>query len=422
MTHIVVIGGGFAGVWSAAGAVRAARAAKHAGRDMHVTLISGGDDLVLRPRLYEEDPQSKRVPLDRVLGPIGVRRITATVTGIDVEAHTVQAVGRGGEDVRLGYDKLVLASGSRLVRPGFPGAHNMFDVDTLVSASALDHHVRSLPRRRTAAGRYTAVVVGAGFTGLEIATALVDRLHAVADPHGAGDEVRVVLVDRADVLGPELGPGPRPYIEASVDRLKIERRLGSTVASVTPDAIELSGGETIATATVVWTAGVIASPLTAQIPADRDKLGRLSVDAYMRVKGVPDVYAAGDTAAVLVEDDHYTTQSCQHAQPMGKFAGHNVVADLTDTAALPFGSDIYNTCLDLGPDNAVESKGWDRTIHVTGKEAKILKHNINARWIYPSLDDAEAILAHAGRFSNAEAARKAGTRESDAATVGTGSA
>ncbi|OWA13217.1 dehydrogenase [Streptomyces sp. CS113] len=414
MTHIMVIGGGFAGVWSAAGAIRAARAAGQAGEHIHVTLISGGDDLVLRPRLYEDDPQSKRVALDRILGPIGVRRVTATVTGIDVDARKIKAVERSGEEIQLGYDKLVLATGSQLVRPGFPGAHHMFDIDTLTSASALDHHIRSLSRRTEQTGRYTAVVIGAGFTGLEIATALVDRLRAVADPHDAGERVRVVLVDRADVLGPELGPVPRPYIEASIDQLKIECRLAKTVASVSPDAIELSDGEVIPAATVVWTAGMVASPLTAQIPADRDRLGRLNVDPYMRVSGVSDVYAAGDTAAALVDGDHFTMQSCQHAQPMGKFAGHNVVADLTETPALPFRTDIYNTCLDLGPDNAIETKGWDRTIHVTGEEAKTLKQNINARWIYPSLDDAEAILAHAGRFSNAEASSKAGTHEAAA--------
>ncbi|MEU3188560.1 FAD-dependent oxidoreductase [Streptomyces sp. NPDC006923] len=412
MTHIVVIGGGFAGLWSAAGAVRAARAAGQAGEDIQVTLISGGDDLVLRPRLYEDDPQSKRVPLDRVLGPIGVRRVAATVTGVDTDAHTVQAVDRTGGDVRLSYDKLVLASGSQLIRPDFPGAQNIFDIDTLTSAAALEHHVRDLPGRKPFAGRHTAVVVGAGFTGLEIATALVERLHTIADPHGAGGEVRVVLVDRADVLGPELGSGPRPYIDGVIDELKIERRLGRTVASATPDEVTLSDGEVIPAATVVWTAGMTASPLTAQIPGERDRLGRLSVDAYMRVNGVPDVYAAGDTAVALVEAGHYTMQSCQHAQPMGKFAGHNVVADLTGTAAVPFTSDLYNTCLDLGPHHAVETKGWDRVIHFTGQEAKTLKQNINARWIYPSVDDPDAILAHAGRFSNAEAGKKAGTPES----------
>lgn len=335
MKDVLIIGGGFAGVWSAAGAVRAAREAGAAGDGIRVTLVSGGDDLVIRPRLYEDAPEGMRVALDRVLGPIGVRRVTATVTGIDTEAHMVRAVGRAGEEVDLAYDKLVLATGSQVVRPDFPGSQDVFDVDTLSTAAALDNHVRRLPQQAPSLGRYTAVVVGAGFTGLEIATALSGRLHSIADPHGAAEEVRVVLVDRADVMGPELGPGPRPNIDDAIEELKIDRRLGRTVSSVTRQDVTLSDGEVLPAATVVWTAGMAASPLTAQIPGERDRLGRLSVDAHLQVIGVPDVYAAGDTALASAEEGHTTTQSCQHALPMGKFAGHNVAADLLGSPCSP---------------------------------------------------------------------------------------
>lgn len=401
MKNVLVVGGGFAGVWSAAGAVGAARRAGSTGEELRVTLVSGGDDLVVRPRLYEDDPEGKRVALDRVLGPIGVRRVTATVTGIDTAAHTVRAVERAGGELVLPYDRLVLATGSRLVRPRFPGSEDVFDVDTLSSATALDHHLRRLPGRPVRAGRYTAVVVGAGFTGVEVSTELGGRLRAIADPRGAGEEVRVVLVDRSDILGPELGDGPRSHIEGAVGELKIECRLGRTVASATPEAVTLSDGEVIPAATVVWTAGMAASPLTAQVPGERDRLGRLQVDRYLRVVGVPDVYAAGDTAAAPIEDEgHLTMQSCQHALPMGKFAGHNVAADLLGTEQSPFAPDPYTTTLDLGPAGAVSTEGWDRLVRMTGDEAKRLKQDINTRWIYPPLDDAEQILAAAARFSN----------------------
>ncbi|WP_078942698.1 NAD(P)/FAD-dependent oxidoreductase [Streptomyces viridochromogenes] len=399
MKDVLIIGGGFAGVWSAAGAVRAAREAG-AGDALRVTLVDGGDDMVIRPRLYEDAPEGMRVALDRVLGPIGVRRVTATVTGIDTEAHAVRAVTRTGEELNLSYDKLVLATGSRLIRPDFPGARHIFDVDTLPAAAALDHHLRRLPAEAPSQGRYTAVVVGAGFTGVELATALGERLKAISGAQGATEDARVVLVDLADVVGPELGPGPRPTILDALDELKIERRLGRTVASVTRRDITLSDGEVIPAATVVWTAGMAASPLTAEIPGERDRLGRLSVDEYLRVAGVPDVYAAGDTALAAADDGRTTTQSCQHALPMGKFAGHNVAADLLGTAPLPFTPDPYATCLDLGPADAVYTEGWDRRVALTGPEAKALKKKINETWIYPPTDDAEQLLDQAGRFSN----------------------
>jgi NADH dehydrogenase len=400
MKDVLIIGGGFAGVWCAAGAVRAAREAGVAGEDLRVTLVSGGDDLVIRPRLYEDAPEGMRVALDRVLGPIGVRRVTATVTGIDTEARTVRAVGRDGEELDLAYDKLVLATGSRLVRPDFPGSQDVFDVDTLPAAAALDNHLRRLPDQAPTTTAVYRPGDGAGFTGVEVATSLGERLRAIAAGQGAAGDVRVVLVDRADVVGPELGPGPRPTIDGAIDELKIERRLGRTVASATRQDVTLSDGEVIPAATVVWTAGMAASPLTAQIPGERDRLGRLSVDEHLRVIGVPDVYAAGDTALAAVDEGHTATQSCQHALPMGKFAGHNVAADLLGNALLPFNPDPYVTCLDLGPAGAVFTEGWDRNVALTGQEAKTLKRNINAIWIYPPTDDAEQILAQAGRFSN----------------------
>lgn len=392
MSNILVIGGGFAGVWSAAAAVRAAR---QAGSELSVTLVASGDDLVIRPRLYQDDPDTMRVPLDRVLGPVGVRRIAATVTDIDTRARRVTAIERDGQPAELGYDRLVLASGSQLVRPDLPGAEHLHDVDTLPSAAALQAHLRRLPERPDAPGRFTAVVVGAGFTGLEVATELVERLRTVAEPVGAADAVRVVLVEREDVVGIELGAGPRPDIVRALDDLGVERRLGASVRAVAREGVTLSDGDELPAATVVWTAGVLASPLTAKIPAARDRLGRLEVDEYLRVVGVPEVYAAGDTAAAVAEEGHHVMQSCQHAGPQGRFAGHNVAADLLGLPAQRFAPDPYVTCLDLGAAGAVFTKGWDRAVELTAGEAKRRKRQVNEVWIYPPVDDAEEILRRA---------------------------
>ncbi|MFD7406501.1 NAD(P)/FAD-dependent oxidoreductase [Streptomyces sp. NPDC059866] len=389
MKNILIIGGGFAGVWAAAAAVRAARAHGVPQQQLQVTVVSSGDDLVIRPRLYEADPQVMRVALDRVLGPIGVRRIAATVTDIDTNSRTVNAIVRSGRNTVLGYDRLVLAAGSQLVRPAIPGSEWIFDVDTLDAAAALDHHVRRLPQRPATAGRFTAVVIGAGFTGLEIAAELVARLREVA---GDADDVRVVLVERADVLGPELGEGPRPPISSALSHLGVELRLGKTVELVTDSEVELSDGELIPSSTVIWTAGMAASPLTQCIPGERDRGGRLRVDEFLRVLGAPEVFATGDTAAAVAEAGHTVMQSCQHAIPMGKFAGHNVAADVLGLDLAPFAPNPYVTCLDLGAAGAVVTTGWDRTVQKTREQGKALKRRINAEWIYPPVDDADAIL------------------------------
>ena len=213
MSNVLIIGGGFAGVWAAAGAVRTAREAGSGDDALRVTLIDAGDDMVIRPRLYETDPHRMRVPLDRVLGPIGVRRLAATVTEINTQGRTVRAVTRDGSATELSYDSLVLAAGSRVVRPTISGAEHLFDVDTMPGAAALHGHLARLAdgggvdrgEGADEAGRFTAVVVGAGFTGLEVATELVDRLQVVA----GGRAMRVVLVERAEQVGPELGAESR---------------------------------------------------------------------------------------------------------------------------------------------------------------------------------------------------------------------
>lgn len=388
MSEVLIVGGGFAGVWAAAGAVRARHEAGADEQAVHVTLIDAGDDLVIRPRLYEPGPEGMRVALDRVLGPIGVRRVAATVTGVDTDARTITALGRDGGKLELSYDRLVLAAGSRVLSPPVEGAQHLFDVDTMPAAAALESHIGRLAGRAGGGERFTVVVVGAGFTGIETATELPTRLHEIT----GGDPVRVVLVERADAVGPELGPGPRPEILAALEHAGVEIRLAVSLSSLDHQQAVLSDGTVIRTRTVVWTAGMRASALTEQIPGPRDAIGRLEVDEHFRVVGVDGVYAAGDTAAAVAENGHVVMQSCQHAVPQGKFAGANVAADVLGLPQVPFAPNPYVTCLDLGPHGAVLTTGWDRRVARTGADAKQLKRSINTEWIYPPVDDAQQIL------------------------------
>jgi NADH dehydrogenase len=393
MRKILVIGGGFAGVWSAAAATRVARNHASCAADRpRVTLISDSDELVIRPRLYERDPKQMSVLLDRVLKPIGVERVRARVTEIDTAARTVTTEVDGGQPSVMDYDRLVLAAGSQVVQPNLPGREFLFDVDTITSADRLEQHVQRLAETTHAEGAFSAVVIGAGFTGLEVATELMGRLREISGPDA---RARVVLVDRSDEVGAQLGQGPRPYITSALEELGIEVRLSAAVSEVTASHVRLADGELIPSSTTVWTAGMSASPLTQCIPGERDAIGRLYVDEYLRVPTAPDVYAAGDTAAALVEDGHFAMQSCQHATPFGKFAGHNVAADLLGLEPVAFAPNPYVTCLDLGPAGAVLTTGWERDVQMTGSDAKAFKHRINTEWIYPPVDDEDTILKEA---------------------------
>lgn len=367
--HVLIIGGGFAGVWSAAGAALARERLGGDGR-LRITLVAPGEHLVLRPRLYEPEPDLAVVRLGRILDPIGVRHVRARVTAIDTERRVVVA---GGE--RIGYDRLVLAAGSALVRPrGLPGAERLHDIDTLEGA-------RRLAARRRDRADYSAVVVGAGFVGLEAATALAAR-------------GRVLLVDRSPVAGEPLGPGPRAVIEHALDTLGVERRLGTTLTAVGDGRAVLSDGTEVEADAVVWCAGMRAAALARQISGELDDLGRVPVDR--RLRALPEVFAAGDVAAAAFDAGHTVMQACQHATPLGKVAGHNAAADLLGAPLRDFTPGPYVTCLDLGGAGAVFTRGWDRRVMASGAAGKEIKARIN-RQIHPPVDDAGQILAAADR-------------------------
>jgi NADH dehydrogenase len=139
-----------------------------------------------------------------------------------------------------------------------------------------------------------------------------------------------------------------------------------------------------------------ASPLGGLLPVERDRVGRLPVDQFLRVRGLDGVLAAGDCAWMAIDGTHLSVMSCQHGRPMGRFAGHNAAADLLGLPLLPLRIDYYVTILDLGPWGAVYTEGWERRVISQGLTAKATKHEINCVRIYPPRSGGRgAILAAA---------------------------
>lgn len=399
--RIVVLGGGFAGLWSAIGAARARDAMGAVAGRIEIVLVDQTAWHSIRVRNYEADLDGTRVPLDEVLRPVGVRRLEGIVTGIDVGRRTV-AYEAAGVVQSLAYDRLVFALGSRLARPTIPGlAEHAFDVDTYAAATRLNAHVAGLDRRAPAPGGSTVLVVGGGLTGIETAAEMPGKLRAagIAAP-------RVILADHAACIGADVQQGAQPVIDEALAALGIEARAGVSVAAVDADGATLATGERIAAATVVWCAGMQAHPLTARFPVERDRLGRLPVEPSLKIKGLAAEFAAGDSAWFLVDGVHCSVMSCQHSRPMGRFAGHNVVCDLLGRPMLPLRIDWYTTILDLGSWGAVYTEGWDRRLVAQGAAAKRTKEIINRERIYPPRSgDRQALLEAAAPVVQAPPAR-----------------
>jgi NADH:ubiquinone reductase (H+-translocating) len=268
----------------------------------------------------------------------------------------------------------------------------LFSVDTVAAATRLGAHLRRLYAGPGRPGREAVVIVGAGFAGIEVATEMVARLRAITT---SGRPPRVVLVEAQGVIGPGLGSGPRQVIADALDEVGVEVLLDQRVAEVADGVAVLADGSLIESATVIWTAGMRASGLTRQLGGPRDALGRVPVDELLRVNQAPSVFAAGGTAAARSPDGHAVLQSCQHAIPLGKFAGHNAAADLLGQPLRPFDPGPYVTCLDLGAAGAVVATGWDREVRLTGEPAKAVKTAITESYIYPPVDDPAAMLESA---------------------------
>ena len=392
--RLVIIGAGFAGMYAALSAARLRDIQGVSPEQLEIALVAPEPTLVIRPRLYEQKPETLSAPLLDVFKAIDVDYVQGSAETIDAKARVVQIATAKGTRKKLSYDRLVVATGSRLFRPNIPGlAEHGFSVDQLEDAVALDKHLHSLADRPAMNGRDTVVVAGGGFTGIEAATEMPARLRKI---FGTDAKPRVIIVERNGAIAPDMGAGPRPVIEEALRKVGVETRLGAGVASLDKSGVTLSSGEHIEAETVIWAAGIRAAPLTQQIPAERDNFGRLLVDRELRVPGAAGVFATGDAARAACDDvGNYALMSCQHATRMGAFAGNNAAAELLGVPTKPYHQKAYVTCLDLGEAGALFTRGWERKVEMVGDVAKKTKQEINTVWIYPPKAERAAALASA---------------------------
>ncbi|UUW17194.1 NAD(P)/FAD-dependent oxidoreductase [Serratia ureilytica] len=388
---IVIAGSGFAGFWAAVSAMRAITlAGKH--DDIEVLMISPTPTVTIRPRLYEAVLENMNPDISAQLTAVGARHLAGTVERIDAAAKTLRVALAVGEPLELVYDRLVWATGSRLSVPAVPGfAEYGFNVDTLESAQRLGAHIKALAAKPSTPARNTAVVVGAGLTGLESAAEMPQRLR---DALGQNENVRVVIVDSAPEVGAGMGAEPGTVIRQALAECGVEARAGLRVSAIDAEGVMLSNGERIAANTVILAAGVRAHPLTEQIPGERDANGRVIGDAFLRAPAAAGIFVTGDTVKAATDDlGNHNLMTCQHAMSLGRVAGHNAAAELVGLPTHPYSQPKYVTCLDLGPWGALYTEGWQRQVRFTRQEGKKIKQEINTQWIYPPAADREALFA-----------------------------
>jgi NADH dehydrogenase len=336
VSRVVVVGGGFAGVYAARTLERLLPPTV-----ADITMVSATDHLCYSPLLPEVaagrlEPRRIAVPLRSVLRR--ARILQGVVDDVDVDTRTVRLQCGTAEPLLLPWDRLVLATGSVTRALPIPGvAQYSFGLKTVREAQELHDHVLrqleaadattdSVERR----ARLTFVAVGAGYTGTETAAQLQRMTSAQLPnfPRLSARDLTWYLVDLAEQVLPELGPRLGRAALRVIGARGMHVRLGTTVSRMTADSVSLTDGTEIPAHTVIWTVGVTPPSLVQSLgfPVSR---GRLRVDSALVLRD--GVWAAGDTAATR---DPFNSAgadyppTAQHAQRQGVVLGHNVAASL----------------------------------------------------------------------------------------------
>jgi NADH dehydrogenase len=311
----LILGGGFAGAY----------VARLLGRE-GATIVSRENFMLYTPMLPEAasgtlEPRHTVVPL-RQMCP-HAELLLGTATTADLAGSSIDVATDDG-DWRIGYDRLVLALGAVPRTFPIPGlVEHGLGFKTLADAIYLRNHVlRELESadaesdRHAAERRLTFVFVGAGYAGVEALAELSDLVDDAIRYYPSLRDVhrRWVLVDVAPKILPEIPPRLGDYAARELLRRGIEIHVQTSVRKVDADSVTLDDGTTIATNTFVWTAGVVPSPLLAQLGLPVDDRGRVIVNELLCVEGQTNVWALGDCARVPNRrSDHPDPPTCQHA-------------------------------------------------------------------------------------------------------------
>ncbi|WP_086845520.1 NAD(P)/FAD-dependent oxidoreductase [Amycolatopsis kentuckyensis] len=339
-TRILVLGGGYVGLYTAYGLQKMLRA-----NEASVTVVDPQPHMTYAPFLPEAaagaiEPRHVVVPLRRVLKRCHV--LTARVTKIENEKKSVTVEAADGHIEQLGYDILVVALGAVARILPIPGlVEEGIAFKTIGEAIYLRNHIMTKldeaastldPELRKRLLTFT--VVGGGFAGIEALAELEDMTRFAVEnyyPNIKTSDIRWVLVEAAGRILPEVRETLGVYTVEQLEKRGIEVYLSTAAKSFENGHVVLSDGTEFDTDTIIWTAGVKANPVVGQSDLPVDKRGRLEATAAMQVVGHPDVWTAGDNAAIpdLSRTEEDPTATCppnaQHAVRQARLLAKNII-------------------------------------------------------------------------------------------------
>jgi NADH dehydrogenase len=354
--HIVIVGAGFAGLEAAK---------KLTDAPVRVTLVDRNNYHKFQPLLYEVAMAG--LEADDIAH--NVRNIFQDADNVRFRLGTVSDVDTDGKWVHLRsgdpipYDQLILAAGAVTNDFGVEGVSDYgFPLKNVPDAVNLRNHIlRQFERydrnpSEAEDGTLTFVIVGGGPTGVEMAGALVELFDTLNDDFTAfdiRDRARCVLLEMQEDLLPPYAESLRAYTRDVLEARGVEVMTETVVERVEENAVHLNGGKTIPTQTLVWCAGVKASPVVDMVgPVEKARDGRVVVNPDLTIPEYPDVYAVGDMAAIQGEDG-YEPQLAQVAMQSGRHAAEAILERLGDREPEAFSYSDYGQMATIGRNAAV---------------------------------------------------------------------
>ncbi len=367
--EVVIVGGGFAGIEACRALARAA---------VDVRLVDAQNHHCFQPLLYQVataalSPADVAWPIRAILRrQKNVRVIMARVTGVDAEARRVQTSEFG-----LAYDYLVLATGATYSyfghddwTPFAPGLKHIGDATEIRRRFLLAFERAELVEDEAERERLlTFVIVGGGATGVEMAGAIAEVARQTLqhdfrriDPRTS----RIILIEAGPRVLPTFPAALSDYAVRSLRGMGVDVELNRKVTGCDAHGVSLDNGR-IEAATVIWAAGVVASPAAQWIGAERDRAGRLKVNADLSVPGRPEIFAVGDTATVFDHQGRPVPGIAPAAKQMGRYVGKVIAARVEGRPAPgPFAYRHLGDLATIGRKSAVVKLGPLRLTGLVG--------------------------------------------------------
>lgn len=365
--RVVIVGGGFGGLSAAQALAKA---------DVEVTLIDRRNHHLFQPLLYQVATASLSTaeiawPIRHILRKRdNVTTLLANVTGVDTAAQQVQL----DDGSAVGYDSLILATGARHAYFGHddweqfaPGLKTLEDATTIRRKLLLAFEAaerESDPDKRRAL--LTFAIIGAGPTGVEMAGAMIELARSSLQGEFKTiqpNEARVVLIEGGDRVLLNFDQSLSAYTLKALRQLGVEVELGQMVSAIDGEGVTY-GDKRLATHTVIWAAGVAASPAARWLGVEPDRAGRVRVAPDLSVPGHPEIFVVGDTASISMDDGKPVPGVGDAAKQGGRHAARVINQRLAGkTEPLPFRYRHAGDLATIGKQAAVIDFGW---IKLTG--------------------------------------------------------